>query len=106
VAEMLLLDSMKRPKAEEVQRTLLSIKNGLLLPPSKFPEPAVYIGDASVLLRRSAVVFGPHGSGCTRMLNEARREWFSSGYRSIGGDCHPTKPFGAFVEILSALFNP
>ena len=106
IEQMLQFDPLTRPSAESIYRVLLSIEKNIRMSPSPWPSPTTYIGDAKPLLHRSLIVCGPRGSGCKRMVQEARRLWFHQGYRSLAGECLAGQPHNALQSILKALFAP
>jgi tetratricopeptide (TPR) repeat protein len=105
VDRLLSLDPVDRPDAEACQAALTSVAEGRS-PGGMWPSPCVYTGDISPLLAGTAVVVGVAGSGRWRMIEEARYQWFTRGYRSIAADCRPDDPFGALQQLLAALLAP
>ncbi len=104
VDRLLALDPAQRPSAEEAEAILAAISVGDSLAAVPWPSPASYAGDASPLLRTSAVVVGALGSGRRRMVQEARWLWYRKGYRSVAGRCEPDRPYGAIRDVLAELF--
>lgn len=97
------LDPEERPSAEHAERVLDALASGRPLPPTPWPNPLRYAGDASPLLQQSAAVVGSPGSGRRRMVQEARWLWHRRGYRSVAGACSPDRPYGALRALLAAL---
>lgn len=105
IDSMLSLDPSERPSAESLYKTLLQLEKGISVPPLSWPSGYSYIGDANPLLQRSAMIVGPRGSGCTRMVTQARHLWFQKGYNSIAGTTVIGRSHSAIADILESIFE-
>ncbi|MDG1480985.1 MAG: serine/threonine-protein kinase [Myxococcota bacterium] len=105
IDRLLSLDPAERPDAEVCHLTLSRIAAGKDIG-GMWPSPSLYSGDISPLLAGTAVVVGTTGSGRRRMIEEARYQWFTRGYRSIAADCRPDEPLGALYQLIAALLAP
>ena len=106
VERLLQLDPNERPSALQAQEFLLKLEHNLPISAVPWPEPPIYVGDASPLLSKSALVYGAFGSGTRRMIKEARRLWHMQGYRSVAGKCSPIEVLHPLKDILEAIFLP
>jgi tRNA A-37 threonylcarbamoyl transferase component Bud32 len=105
IDRLLSLDPAQRPDADACHQALSSIADGHNIG-GMWPSPSIYTGDISPLLAGTAVVVGTTGSGRRRMIEEARYQWFTRGYRSVAAECRPDDPFGALHQLLAALLSP
>ena len=103
---MLALDPAERPTAEEVQGELTVLaEEGGSAREAPWPAPSDYVGKLPPLLEGRAVVVGAPGTGRRRTVQEARRQWFRKGYRSIAGACRADLPFAPLRQLLGELLS-
>lgn len=106
VDRLLSLDPSARPTADEAALLLQGIADESPLPPVPWPSPAEFHGDASRLLTGGPyVIVGALGAGRSRLLQEARWQWYRRGYRSLAARCRPDLPFGGLRDLLLELFR-
>ncbi len=105
VDRLLRLDPATRPTAAEAEAVLRAVSLGIPLAPAPWPRPISHVGDPATLLAGSGVVVGQPGTGAKRLVNEARWQWYSKGYRSLAALCVPDEIYGAWGTILDELFR-
>jgi serine/threonine-protein kinase len=105
VDRLLRLDPASRPTAAEAEAVLRAVAQGIPLPPASWPRPISHTGDPAPLLSGDGVVVGPPGTGRKRLVNEARWQWYTKGYRSVAAPCAPHEVYGAWRIVLDELFR-